>query len=308
VEIPALSLSSSFVRELYSRMLFTRIMDEHICAFHQRDETGFSVSCRGREAAQVGSAVCIKIGNDFTLPYFRDLGVVLTIGMTPFEVFRSYVRSDRRPVHTSDDSLNAEQNFSINASGKHQRTVPQWSYSKHNMVAGSTSIATQVLHAAGIAFAAKLRKAAIVAVSYCGDGAASEPDFLEGITFAVQHQLPFVCIYEQTESTPVSQSLPLPAGLTYHSVDGTDIIKVYTAMRTAMEHARAGNGPVLLEMHVAQTPLDTSSLHQAEEPDPLIRCQRYLAEHGLWDEEWATHLRLRFINEVELALQEVKYE
>ncbi len=303
MEIPALSLSSSFVRDLYSRMLFTRIMDEYACSFYQ-GAAGNVVSCRGREAAQVGSAVCIEIGNDFTLLYFRDLGVVLTIGMTPSEVFRSYLQDSKRQQQSVDDSIELE----THADGKRQGKVPQWSYHKHNMVTGSASIATQVLHAAGIAFAAKLRKAPIVAVSYCGDGAASEPDFLEGISFAVQHQLPFVCIYEQTDPTPLSESLTLPADLTYHSIDGTDIIAVHCAMHAAMEHARAGSGPVLLEMHVPHRTLATSSSQQGAYPDPLLRCQRYLEEQGMWDEQWASQLRERFINEVEQTLQEAIYE
>ena len=71
-----------------------------------------------------------------------------------------------------------------------------WGYHKHNTVTGPAPVATQLLHAAGIAFACKLRKASVVTVAYCGDEAKTEPDFLEGLRFAAQHQLPVIFICE----------------------------------------------------------------------------------------------------------------
>ena len=80
------------MRDLYSRMLLTRIVDNCARQLHQRERNCIVPTCRGREAAQVGSAICIEVGTDFTLPYYRDLGVVLTIGMTPYEVLRTHVQ------------------------------------------------------------------------------------------------------------------------------------------------------------------------------------------------------------------------
>ncbi len=177
-----------------------------------------------------------------------------------------------------------------------------WGYHKHNMVTGSVPVATQVLHAAGIAFAAKLRKASVVTVAYCGDGADSEPDFLEGLTFAAQHQLPVVFVYEQDNSSLSRQTLP--AGLEHQCIDGTDIIAVYAATRAAMQHAREGQGPVLLEMNVHSSAPDSLYLNVESQDDPLLRCQRHLEEQGMWDEEWAEQVHERLKNEVEQALQD----
>ena len=92
VQMMDASSSALLMKDLYGRMLLTRIVDEYAWRMHDLGYIDFSASCRGYEAAQVGSAVCIEVGKDFTLPYYRDLGVMLTIGMTPYEVFRNYLQ------------------------------------------------------------------------------------------------------------------------------------------------------------------------------------------------------------------------
>jgi 2-oxoisovalerate dehydrogenase E1 component alpha subunit len=276
-------------------MLLTRAVDECTCRLHEHGCNAFIAPCCGHEAAQVGSAVCIEVGKDFTLPYYRDLGVVLTIGMTPYEVLRTYTQAYHR-ARTSEEHISRHDDA-------HVENNHHWGYHKHNMVTGAAPVATQALHAAGIAFACKLRKAPVVTVAYCGDGAAAEPDFLEGITFAAHHLLPVVFVYEQdNETASLLQTLSLPAGLEHHCIDGTDVIRVYTTMRAAMQHAREGHSPILLEMKVHHP--GTLSATEAQQIDPLQICQRHLEERGAWDEAWATQIRTRFKNEVEQAMQD----
>ncbi|HCI80686.1 MAG TPA: hypothetical protein DHW02_13455, partial [Ktedonobacter sp.] len=83
------SLSSIPIKTLYARLLLTRLVDECLKGLCEQGYLDAYSSCRGYEAAQVGSAMCIEVGQDFTLPSFHDLGVVLTIGMTPYEVIHS---------------------------------------------------------------------------------------------------------------------------------------------------------------------------------------------------------------------------
>ncbi len=301
-------LPSTLLRDLYARMLLTRLVDDYTWRLHQQGRVGFVASCRGHEAAQVGSAACIEVGKDFTLPYYRDLGVVLTIGMTPYEVFRTYLsiqQSETQHGHTA-----GPKNHNLSK----QQTMLHWGYHKHNMVTGPAPVATQILHAAGIAFACKLRKAQAVTVAYCGDGATAEPDFLEGIRFAAQQRLPAVFVCEQdcthTDLSATSSSLQtaiLPDGLVYHRIDGTDVVAVYTAMQTAMQHARRGHGPVLLEVCVSRSIPDQQSVQEdtACWRDPLLRCQHFLEEQGVWDPQWAAQLYTRFSAEVERALHDV---
>jgi 2-oxoisovalerate dehydrogenase E1 component alpha subunit len=283
-------------------MLLTRKVDDCACHLHRNEVNDMAPSCRGREAAQVGSAICIEVGMDFTLPYYRDLGVVLTIGMSPYEVLLTHVQY----IQTS---AREEQRVRMNlAPTEGRQPISYWGYSKHNMVAGPVPVSTQILHAAGIAFACKLRKGSAVTVAYCGDEASAEPDFLEGITFAAQHQLPAVFVYEQDRASATLQALPLPGGLEYHAIDGTDVIAVYVAMQSAMQHARERHGPVLLELKVC-CPLPDRLLTDGDsQNDPLYKCQKYMEQTNLWDDEWAAQLDRRLSAEVERAMQDALHE
>lgn len=303
------NLSTNLLRDLYTKMLLTRIIDERVQYLHSQGSIDFCASCRGHEAIQVGSAACIEVGQDFTLPYYRDLGVVLTIGMTPYEVFRTYLQSYHREA-SSDE-----------AKCPHTAATHHWSYHKHNTITGPTPTATQLLHAAGIAFASKLRKASVVTIAYCDTEATREPDFAEAIRFAAQHTLPVVFLCENNGFTDVStkistnsntemtakqrpsclQDMTLPTELAYQRIDGIDIVTVYSAMRQVMERARSGAGPTLLEMMV---PATISPSNAGTNTDPLARGQHQLQCCGAWDEEWANRLSARLKFEIEHALED----
>jgi 2-oxoisovalerate dehydrogenase E1 component alpha subunit len=283
----------ALLRDMYMHMLFARLVDEYAWEAAQRGCLGFVATCRGHEGAQVGSAVCIEIGRDFTLPYYRDLAVVLTIGMTVEEVFRTYLQTRQLPpsqVRTADFPALPQ-------------PVLHWGYHKHNLVTGPAPVATQIMHAAGIAFACRLRKSSSVTVAYCGDGATAEPDFLEGITFAAHHQLPAIFICEQDcpdRRISTLSTISLPAGLAHRCIDGSDVWVVYEAMQAAIQHARSGQGPTLLEVRV-----DRAVPGESLANDPLRRCEELLqAEHG-WDENWGRELEMRLRKQVEQALADV---
>lgn len=305
------------LRDLYTKMLLTRIVDSALvkllrAQLSRQGHIDDVVSCCGYEAAQIGSAVCIEIGTDFTLPYYRDLGVVLTIGMTAYEIFRSCLQSYRalsNPHSTGDDNA-------PNTLAAATASPQYWGYHKHNTVTGSVPVATSLLHAAGIAFASKLRKAKVVTVAYCDETISDEADFREALEFAAQQQLPviFICEHmcaptgEDTRSSCL-QHYSLPKGLTYEHIDGTDIITTVNTMRHAMEYVRAGHGPMLIEMNIRSRPAEqddsvtlASALHIDDPSDPLAQCKRHLQMQGDWDEAWAHQLMLHLINEVEDAM------
>lgn len=286
------SSRADLLRDMYMHMLLTRLVDECAWEAYQQGRLGYVASCRGHEAAQVGSAVCIQVGQDFTLPYYRDLGVVLTIGMTPYEVFRTYLQTRFVP----DTPTSGEDGSPPPA----PRPVSHWGYHKHNLVTGPAPVATQIMHAAGIAFACKLRKSPAVTVAYCGDGATAEADFREGITFAAHHQLPALFICEQDCSDPQTSTLSefaLPAGLHHTCIDGSDVLAVYAATQEAIQRARSGGGPTLLELCVTRA--------ISAKDDPLLRCEDLLKEEDGWDESWARALETRLRHEAEQALADV---
>ncbi len=278
-------------KNLYERMLLTRLVDEYICQLYTEDSTTTFKSCRGYEAAQVGSAVCIQVGQDFTLPHYRDLGVIMTIGMSPYEVFCTYLQNQK------EESQDARQG---------QVT---WSYAKHNTVTGSAPVATQILHAAGIAFASKLRKVPVVTIAYCGDDSVTETDFLEGIRFAALHSLPIIfvcehsCQHTLSHQTSCLAADALPDALAHFVIEGIDVLHVHQTMLEAVEHAREGQGPVLLEIFVS--PISFPQQHINENiQDPLTQCRQALQDKGEWDEKWATQLRIRLLTEVEQAMHD----
>jgi 2-oxoisovalerate dehydrogenase E1 component alpha subunit len=286
------SSRADLLKDMYMHMLLTRLVDEYAWEAYRQGRLGYVASCRGHEAAQVGSAVCIQVGQDFTLPYYRDLGVVLTIGMTPYEVFRTYLQTRFVP----DAPTSGEDGSPQPA----PRLVSHWGYHKHNLVTGPAPVATQIMHAAGIAFACKLRKSPAVTVAYCGDGATAEADFREGITFAAQHQLPALFICEQDCSdlqTSMLSEFTLPPGLHHVCIDGGDVLAVYVATREAIQRARAGGGPTLLELCVTRA--------ISAKDDPLRRCENLLKEEDGWDESWARALETRLRHEAEQALADV---
>lgn len=272
-------LSAQFAKNLYERMLLARLVDEYVCRVQVEEYTPTYVSCRGYEAAQVGSAMCIEVGQDFTLPCTHDLGVVLTIGMTPYEVFRTYLNRE-----TVDKTAH-------------------WSYQKHNTVTGATPAATQILHAAGIAFASKLRKAHAVTIAYCGDDVVTETDFLEGVRFSAQHELPILFICEHTCSDVLSHPSScldkelLPENLTHLAMSGIDAAQVYVTTQQAIQAAREGQGPILLEIFVSRSPF-------VQPCDPLLYYEQSMHTQGIWDEAWAVQLQSRLRTEVEQAMHD----
>ncbi|MDQ2902784.1 MAG: thiamine pyrophosphate-dependent dehydrogenase E1 component subunit alpha [Chloroflexota bacterium] len=303
MEIATLSSPSMYMlRDLYSRILRVRMVDEWISRLHEQGHIDHIASCRGHEAAQVGSALCIEVGTDFTLPYYRDLGVVLTIGMTPYEVFRACLQAQSRGDSSPLPEASARDE-GVHATTERPAPVLHWGYQKHNMITGATPAATHILHAAGIAFACKLRKAPAVTVAYCGDGATADPDFLEGVHFAVLHRLPviFICEQDCPEASSTAQStlssVALPAGIERLSINGANVLSVYTTMQAAMQRAREGRGPLLLEMYVTRPTPDVTG----DPRDPLLRCQQLLEEQGAWDDGWAQQVRAWVEDEVEQA-------
>src|SRR5260370_10085169 len=160
--------------------------------------------------------------------------------MGSYEVVRTYRVAQGRPTDKGENK--ESEKFAV----AEQQTMLHWDYHKRNMITGPATVATQILHAAGIAFACRLRKVSAVTVAYCGDGATAEPDFLEGISFAAQHELPAIFICEQDCSeghASTLQDLSLPGGLKHYRIDGTNVMSGYIAMQKTMQLAPYVRGP-----------------------------------------------------------------
>ncbi|HEY0584185.1 MAG TPA: thiamine pyrophosphate-dependent dehydrogenase E1 component subunit alpha, partial [Chloroflexota bacterium] len=179
-----------------------------------------------------------------------------------------------------------------------------WAKRELSLMSISGSVATQIPHAVGSALAARLRGEDTVSVAYFGDGGSSKADFHEGLNFAAVHQLPVVLFCENNGvaiSVPFDKQSAVRSvadrAVGYNvvgiSVDGADPLQVYRVMREAVEAARAGRGPALIEARVTRLGQHTSQVGDLRGPkevasarrgDPIPRFARYLRHHGLLDD------------------------
>jgi 2-oxoisovalerate dehydrogenase E1 component alpha subunit len=281
-------LSDEGARTLYRWMLLTRRLDERLTLLQRSGAIPLAVSSRGHEAAQTGTALAFKPGVDWWFPYYRDLGAVLVAGATPLELMLS-------SFGRKDDP----------ASGGRQ-TPYNWGHRRLNIVARSAPVGVQVPQAAGVGLAA--RRAGDEAVVHCsfGEGAASQGDVHEGMNYAALYRAPvvFVCqnngwaISVPAERQTAGGSVAARAagyGMPGVTVDGTDPFAVHRAARAAVDRARAGLGPTLLELKVRRLDAHTcddnqriyrpaGELADLAERDPLPRVRAYMRDAGLLTE------------------------
>jgi len=300
---------------IYRVSLMTRAVDERLWIQSRQGRAGFVLTGRGHEIAQVASAAALAQGHDSAWPYYRDLGVGLALGVSPYEVFLGALARADDP-HTGGRQLTAH-------------------FSSPSLRIGSISseVGAHVPHAVGAAYAARVRGDDTVAVCWFGDGAASEGATHEAMNLAGVHRLPVVFICENNGwaiSVPTRLQLPIesvaeraPAyGLTGTAIDGCDAPAVFEATRAAVERARSGQGPSLLEVRVARmTPhssqdddsyRSTDEIEAATCADPLPRLRSMLIARGVLTEPVAADLESSIgaavLRDQELALAQPEPE
>ena len=225
---------------MYRTMVTARLIDEAAFRLNRQGKAPFVVPVSGHEGCQVGTAWALERGRDVWLPYYRDLGVVLVAGMTPYEVLLGLFAKATDPT-----------------SGGRQMPA-HWGSRRLGIMSHSSPIGPQIPHAAGIAYAVKYRGEDAVVACWFGEGATSEGDWHEGLNFAGIHRLPVIFICENNHyaiSVPQSKQMAVEdvasraAGYGFPGVvvDGNDPIACYAAMKTSVERARAGEGPTLIE-------------------------------------------------------------
>jgi 2-oxoisovalerate dehydrogenase E1 component alpha subunit len=290
-----LGLAGDDLLAMYRTMVTSRLLDEAALRQNRQGRAPFVVPAEGHEACQVGTAWPMRKGHDVWLPYYRDLAVVLTAGMTPYEIFLGVFAK-------ADDP----------SSGGRQMPS-HWGHRALGIISGSSPIATQVPHAAGIAYAMKYRHEDAVVGCWFGDGATSEGDWHEGLNFAAIHRLPVVFICENNHyaiSVPQSKQMAVENvadrasayGMPGVVVDGNDVLACYGAMKTAHERARNGEGPTLVECKTYRFLGHTSDdddktyrtrdeVDEARHDDPLQRFREYLLSHGILDDAGSEAMR-----------------
>lgn len=278
-ELPGWADDFNLLTRLYRQMVLTRLFDQKAVALQRTGRIGTYAPTLGQEAIGVAIGSLMQ-AEDVLVPYYRDTAVQLMRGVRMEEILL-YWGGDERGSDFVDP--HAAQDFPI--------CVP---------------IATQALHACGVATAFKVRGEHRVAVTTCGDGATSKGDFLEALNVAGAWQLPVVFVVNNNQwaisvprriqcGAPTLAQKAIGAGIHGEQVDGNDILAVCDRMRQALARARHGKGPVLLECLSYRlgdhTTADDATryrcaeeVRQAWEEEPVRRLQAFLAAQGVWDE------------------------
>jgi pyruvate dehydrogenase E1 component alpha subunit len=267
-------LAGEDLRALYRAMVLGRRLDERMVRLQRQGRIGTFAPIKGQEASQMGSAFTLR-RIDWMVPSFRETAAMIWRGW-PIEklllFFAGHLEGGQPALDQHDLPI----------------TIP---------------VATQLPHAVGLAYAAQYRGDDVVVMAYFGDGATSEGDFHEALNFAGVWHVPvvFVCqnnqwaisvpLKKQTHSRTIAQKA-LAYGLPGIQVDGNDVLAVYAAAREAVDRARAGDGPTLIEcvtyrLGVHTTADDPTKYRTAEEvamweqKDPLTRFRAYLEKRNL---------------------------
>ncbi len=302
----ALGLSDERVVEMYRMMQLARKFDERGQLLKLAGKVNFHISGITQEPSQVAMGFAMDTKTDWFLPYYRDYGFVLSVGMTVKDLMLSLFAKAEDP----------------NSAG---RQMPGHFGSKRlRIVTGSSPVTTQVPHATGIALAAKMRGEKSVSIVSFGDGSSNQGDFHEGCNFAGVHKLPviFVCQNNQYAiSVPLSKQTrgniyerAIGYGFPGFRVDGNDPLEVYRVVKEARERAIAGEGPTLVEImsyrvtghSTTDNDLDYRTKEEVEpfkQNDPIVTFKNYLVEAGLWSDEQETKLLAEFRAIIDEATQ-----
>ncbi len=284
-----LGLTKDDLLKMYSKMVLARTLDERIIQLNRQGKAAIFASCQGHEAAHAACVWALRPGHDLFYLYYRDLPVVIALGMTPKELLLAFMAKAGEP-------LSGARQFPLHGT-----------YPKYNIVSLSNVVATQIPQAVGAALASKMRGEDKVTIAFFGDGAASQGDCHEAMNFAGIHKLPVIFFCENNlyaTSTPLKKQMAIEDiadrargyGFPGVAIDGTDLLKVYQVTREAGERARSGGGPTLIEIKVERLMPHTSDdddtryrpkeeLEEARKSrDPLPIYRNYLMTEGILTE------------------------
>ena len=302
----SVGLTDDDLVEMYRYVALARALDERMWVLNRAGRIPFVISGQGHEGAQVGIAWAFQRGHDWIAPFYRSIATCLTFGMSPCDIMTAQYATAGDP-----------------SSGGRQMPG-HYGSREHNLVSVSSPVATQILHAVGIALAAKVRHTDQVAMTFMGEGSSNQGDVHEGLNFAAIHRLPFVFVVENNGyaiSVPASMELSVEDvavrasgyGMPGVVVDGTDVLACYAAMREAHERARRGDGPTLIECKTYRYLPHTSDdddksyrsreeVEEARHHDPIVAFGRYLRDHGALDEAGDAALHAEVRGEIEAAI------
>jgi 2-oxoisovalerate dehydrogenase E1 component alpha subunit len=298
-------LSHDELREMYRYLALARALDERMWQLNRAGRAAFIVSGQGHEGAQVGAGFALDRDTDFIVPYYRDLTLSLVFGLTPRDVMMAALAREADPT-----------------SGGRQMPA-HYGSARLRIVTSSSPVSTQLPHATGIAYAAKLRGTDQVVLTSFGEGGSSKGDFHEACNFAGIYNLPVIFFCENNGyaiSVPAERQMSImnvadraiAYGFPGVIVDGTDVLAVHQAVKDAADRARRGEGPTLIEAKVYRfqphTSDDDDRAYRSQDEvkawrsrDPLVLFEARLREVGALDDDRLAQIKRAISTEVDAA-------
>ena len=292
---------------MYRVIATARAVDERMWILNRAGRIPFVISGQGHEGAQAAIAWPLEKRKDWIAPFYRSIATCLAFGMQ------------------ARDILTAQYAKAIDLSSGGRQMPGHYGNVANNLVSLSSPVATQMLHAVGIALAAKLRKTGQVALATMGEGSSNQGDVHEGLNFAAIHKLPFILCIENNGyaiSVPVAKQLALPDvaaraagyGIPGVIVDGADVLACYRAAKEAVGRARRGDGPTLIEAKVIRLTAHSSDDQQTkyrsaeeladlQQRDPLPRFRQELKDAGVLTDELETQLAAEVKADIDAATE-----
>ena len=298
-------LTDDQLKAIFRNMLQQRQLDNRGFQLNRQGKVPFALGSEGHEALQAGAAMAFERGKDILAPYYRDLGLAIGIGLTPYEIMLSI--------------------FARAADHNGGRQFPNhYSSKKAGLMSFSSILAAHIPHAAGAAYAMKYRNEAGRAVLVtCGDGTTSEGEWHESMNFASVHKLPMVMLVENNQwaiSTPLDQQMGQPNiykraegyGMPGEQFDGFDPVVTYDVVKRAMDRARSGGGPSLIEgvcyRFLAHSTDDNDMTYRSKDEvsehrkmDPVPRFERVLLDAGVMTADEVEAMRKDVLRETNEA-------
>ncbi|MFI0785571.1 pyruvate dehydrogenase (acetyl-transferring) E1 component subunit alpha [Streptomyces lydicus] len=274
----SIDLSPDELRGLYRDMVLTRQFDAEATTLQRQGELGLWASLLGQEAAQIGSGRALR-DDDYVFPTYREHGVAWCRGVDPTNLLGMF--------------------RGVNHGG--------WDPNSNNFHLYTIVIGSQTLHATGYAMGVQKDGADSAVIAYFGDGASSQGDVAEAFTFSAVYNAPVVFFCQNNQwaiSEPTEKQTRVPLyqrargfGFPGVRVDGNDVLACLAVTKAALERARTGQGPMLIEAFTyrmgAHTTSDDPTRYRADEEraaweakDPIQRLRVYLQSEGLVDEEF----------------------
>lgn len=290
-------LKPNEIKRIYESMVLSRNYDDRALKLQRQGRIGTFASLKGQEAIHVGSALAAK-DTDWIVPSFRCEGVYITKGYPIVNIYQIYGGDERGYIYRNDTNITP---FEI-------------------------TVGTQMLHACGIGWGAKIKKNKIGVLTFFGDGGTSEGDFHEAMNFAGVFKLPivFVCQNNQwaisvpREKQTASETLAQKAiayGFEGIQVDGNDVFSVYKVVKDALNKARKGKGPSMIECVTYRmsdhTTADDASKYRSkkevkewEKKDPIERLAKYMLKRKIADLDYFVQIKKKVDEKIDDAVKE----